>query len=61
MWPMSTKFTALFGDNGIDVSDMTNKSKGDIAYTMLGCGGTPSEEIIDTPHYHLPGSYPSGL
>ena len=45
---MVTKFTALFGDNGINISDMTNKSKGDIAYTMLDVEERPSEEIIDT-------------
>ena len=27
---------------------MTNKSKGDIAYTMLDVEERPSEEIIDT-------------
>ena len=45
---MITKFKALFGDNGINISDMTNKSKGDIAYTMLDVEERPSEEIIDT-------------
>ena len=45
---MITKFIALFGDNGINISDMTNKSKGDIAYTMLDVEERPSEEIIDT-------------
>ena len=45
---MITKFTALFGDSGINISDMTNKSKGDIAYTMLDVEERPSEEIIDT-------------
>ncbi len=32
---MITKFTACFGDQNINISDMTNKSKGDYAYTML--------------------------
>lgn len=45
---MITKFTALFGDNGINISDMTNKSKGDVAYTMLDVEERPSEEIIET-------------
>nr|WP_308625489.1 phosphoglycerate dehydrogenase [uncultured Eisenbergiella sp.] len=45
---MITKFTALFGDNGINISDMTNKSKGDVAYTMLDVEMQPSEEIINT-------------
>ena len=45
---MITKFTALFGDNGINISDMTNKYKGDISYTKLDVEERPSEEIIDT-------------
>ena len=45
---MITKFTALFGDNGINISDMTNKSKGDVAYTMMDVETPPSEEIINT-------------
>ena len=45
---MITKFTALFGDNGINISDMTNKSKGDVAYTMLDVEMQPSGEIINT-------------
>lgn len=45
---MITKFTALFGDNGINISDMTNKSRGDVAYTMIDVEERPSEEIIDT-------------
>ena len=32
---MITKFTALFGDNGINISDMTNKSRDKYAYTLL--------------------------
>ena len=43
---MITKFTACFGDNGINISDMTNKSKGDVAYTMLDIETAASEEII---------------
>ena len=45
---MITKFTALFGDNGINISDMTNKSKGDVAYTKLDVEMQPSGEIINT-------------
>ena len=32
---MITKFTACFGDEGINITDMMNKSKGEVAYTML--------------------------
>lgn len=43
---MITKFTACFGDNGINISDMTNKSRGEVAYTMLDIEAPASEEII---------------
>ncbi|MDE6893630.1 MAG: 3-phosphoglycerate dehydrogenase [Lachnospiraceae bacterium] len=44
---MITKFTACFGDAGINISDMTNKSKGEVAYTMLDIEEPSSEEIIE--------------
>ena len=43
---MITKFTACFGDNGINISDMTNKSKGEVAYTMMDIEAPASDEII---------------
>lgn len=43
---MITKFTALFGDNGINISDMTNKSRGEVAYTMIDIEAPVTEEII---------------
>lgn len=43
---MITKFTACFGDNGINISDMMNKSKGEVAYTMLDIEAPASEDII---------------
>jgi len=45
---MITKFTAAFGDNGINISDMMNKSRGEVAYTMLDVETAPTKEIIDT-------------
>ena len=44
---MITKFTACFGDNNINISDMTNKSKGEVAYTMLDIEQPASKEIIE--------------
>ncbi|MEG1847664.1 MAG: phosphoglycerate dehydrogenase [Lachnospiraceae bacterium] len=32
---MITKFTALIGDAGINITDMMNKSRGEFAYTMM--------------------------
>ena len=44
---MITKFTACFGDIGINISDMMNKSKGDVAYTMLDIETPASTQIIE--------------
>ncbi len=44
---MITKFTACFGDNNINISDMTNKSRGEVAYTMLDIEKPASAEIIE--------------
>ncbi len=44
---MITQFTAAFGVNGINISDMTNKSRGEVAYTMIDVESTPTEEIIE--------------
>ncbi len=53
---MITKFTALFGDMGINISDMTNKSKGEVAYTMMDVEERPREEIIEKLR-HIPGVF----
>ncbi len=45
---MITKFTAAFGDKGINISDMMNKSRGEVAYTMLDVEAPATQEIIDT-------------
>lgn len=44
---MITKFTASFGDMGINISDMMNKSRGEVAYTMLDVETPVTDEIID--------------
>lgn len=44
---MITKFTACFGENNINISDMTNKSRGEVAYTMLDIETPASKEIIE--------------
>ena len=44
---MITKFTAGFGEKGINISDMTNKSRGEVAYTMLDVEEKPTKEIVD--------------
>ena len=44
---MITKFTACFGDEGINITDMMNKSKGEVAYTMLDIEKPADREIIE--------------
>ena len=43
---MITKFTASFGDLGINISDMVNKSKGEYGYTMLDVEVPVSDEMV---------------
>lgn len=43
---MITKFTACFGDEGINITDLVNKSKGEVAYTMLDIEKAADDEII---------------
>ena len=43
---MITKFAAAFGDKGVNISDMINKSRGEVAYTMLDVEEAPSQEIV---------------
>ena len=42
---MITKFTACFGDEGINISDLMNKSRGEVAYTMMDIE-TPADAAI---------------
>ncbi len=44
---MITKFTACFGDNGINITDMTNKSRGNVAYTMLDVESPATAQIVE--------------
>ena len=44
---MITKFTAAFGENNINITDMMNKSKGEVAYTMLDVESAVTQEIIE--------------
>ena len=44
---MITKFTGVFGEKGINISDMTNKSRGEYAYTMLDIEEAATAEIVE--------------
>ena len=43
---MLTQFTGCFGECGINISDMTNKSRGEVAYTMLDVEQPVTDEIV---------------
>lgn len=44
---MITKFTACFGDEGINITDMMNKSKGEFAYTMMDLESPATADMIE--------------
>ena len=44
---MITKFTGCFGENGINISDMMNKSRGEVAYTMLDVESKATPDIVE--------------
>ncbi len=43
---MITQFTAAFGEAGINISDMTNKSRGEFAYTLMDIAAAADEKIL---------------
>ncbi len=45
---MIAKFTAALGSNGINISDLTNKSRKEVAYTMIDVESPVTNEIIQT-------------
>ncbi|MBQ2115579.1 MAG: phosphoglycerate dehydrogenase [Lachnospiraceae bacterium] len=44
---MITQFTAALGDAGINISDMTNKSRGEYAYTLMDIESAANNNIIE--------------
>ena len=44
---MITKFTAIFGEKGININNMLNKSRGDYAVTMLDIEDPATDEIVN--------------
>ncbi|MBP3204299.1 MAG: 3-phosphoglycerate dehydrogenase [Lachnospiraceae bacterium] len=43
---MITKFTAEFGQKGVNISDMTNKSRGEFAYTLIDVEEPVTEDTV---------------
>ncbi len=44
---MISQFTTVFGGAGMNISDMTNKSRGDFAYTLIDLEDNVTEEIVN--------------
>ena len=44
---MIVKFSTVIGSKGINIPEMTSKSKGDIAYSMMDVESPVTEELIE--------------
>ncbi len=44
---MISQFTSIFGAEGYNISDMTNKSRGDVAYTLLDVESAVSADTVE--------------
>jgi D-3-phosphoglycerate dehydrogenase len=44
---MISQFTTVLGEAGVNISDMTNKSKGDYAYTLIDIEADVTDELVD--------------
>ncbi|MBQ0000266.1 MAG: phosphoglycerate dehydrogenase [Clostridiales bacterium] len=44
---MIVRFSAILSEAGINIPNMSNKSRGEAAYTIIDCDTTPSDELID--------------
>lgn len=44
---MISRFTSILSAAGINIPNMSNKSRGNAAYTLLDCDTLPGEEIIE--------------
>lgn len=44
---MIVRFSAVLSEAGINIPNMSNKSRGNAAYTLIDCDTVPSEELIN--------------
>jgi len=44
---MITQFTGVFGEAGINISDMTNKSRGEYGYTVMDIETPATDAILE--------------
>ena len=43
---MISQFTSAIASKNVNISDMTNKSRGEYAYTMLDLDGKTTEDVV---------------
>ena len=56
---MISQFTKILGSEGLNIADMTNKSKGEYAYTLIDLESAASKEALDELQaVEGPGDYP---
>ena len=41
------KYTTILGDANVNVSDLTNKSRGDYAYSLLDVDSEVTQDVVD--------------
>ena len=44
---MISEITSLLADNNVNIGDMLNKSKGDLAYNIIDVDGEVSDNVLD--------------
>ena len=44
---MISQFTKILGSEGLNIADMTNKSRGSYAYTIIDLESAASQEALD--------------
>ena len=44
---MINKFTKVLGDMGMNIATMTNKSKGEYAYTIIDVESVLTEDVVE--------------
>ena len=44
---MIVRFTSLLSDRGINIPNMTNKSRGEAAYTLIDCDTMPDDSVFE--------------
>ena len=45
---MLSRFSALFGDAGLNIANLLNKSRGEIAYTLIEADGEVNDAIVNS-------------